>query len=186
MPMPTNQSLLTSTELRHELGNDPAYLAIIDLERYAKNLPDWDYGTLTAKLVADMNEARVIAWGTPEANLRIRLTTQPLDAATAAAVNATTRGRLKTTGRLCLANYTSLTMCAQFEKYSFPHDEDLAFALAPGTYDVEVHRLFAHADGAQDPDEKLPAGDHYVVVFTPASADAEPVHATSIAWALAL
>lgn len=177
-----NLPALATDDLCHELGNDPAYLAIVDIDRYAKDFPDWDYASLTAKLVADMNAGVVVAWGTPEDNLRVRLTRRPIDAATAVRVDASTCGRLSTGGRLCLANYTSLTMCAQFAKYGFPHDEDFAFTIPAGTYDVEIHRLFAHADGAQSPAGELPEGDHYVVVFTPAD-DSAPPHALRIAWA---
>jgi len=179
----TRTPLIERVDLSHRLGNDPAYLAIIDIARYPKDLPDWNFTTLTAKLVGAMNDGAAIAWGTPQDSLTVRLTMTPLDASTKRRVDATTVGRLVTAGSLCLANYTSLTMCAQFEDCAFPQREDFAFELRPGSYDVEIHRLFAHADGEQF--AELPPGDHYVVVVTPAETMRAAPSATKIAWALA-
>jgi len=176
--------VIEHVDLSHRLGNDPAYLAIVDVNRYAKDLPDWNFDTLTAKLVAAMNDGAVFAWGTPEALLTIRVTTDPLDADTRARCTASTSGRLITSGSLCLASYTSLTMCAQFTTNEFPQPGDLAFELPPGSYDVTVHRLIAHADGAQFSDDLPQPGDHYVVVLAPADPAVEVPRASAIPWAL--
>lgn len=169
--------------LVHSLFNDPAYLAIVDVARYEKDFPDWDYDSLSQKLVGAMNRGEVVAWGTPESDLRIRLTTEPCTAK----ADAITRGRLATDGVLCLASYTSLTMCAQFEDERFPQRGDLLFEIPKGAYDVTVHRLFAHEDGAQFAHDdagqlaELPKGDHYVVVFTPAD-ETQPLEVKRIVW----
>lgn len=176
--------MIERIDLSHRLGNDPAYLAIVDVNRYAKDLPDWNFDTLTVKLVAAMNDGAAFAWGTPEALLTVRVTTDPLDADTRARCTASASGRLITSGSLCLASYTSLTMCAQFKTREFPQRGDLAFELRPGSYDVTVHRLFAHADGAQFADDLPETGDHYVVVFAPADPAVAMPRATAIAWAL--
>jgi len=176
--------VIERVDLSHRIGNDPAYLAIVDVDRYAKDLPDWTFDTLTAKLVAAANEGAAFAWGTPEALLTVRVTTDPIDAEARARCTASTSGRLITSGSLCLASYTSLTMCAQFSRRTFPQPGDLAFQLRPGSYDVTVHRLFTHADGAQFADDLPTPGDHYVVVLAPADPAVEPPRASAIPWAL--
>ena len=54
--------------------------------------------------------------------------------------------------------------CWSGERQTRPHPDadDQVFALAPGTYRVDVHRLFPHVRAADV--GALPTGDHYVVV----------------------
>ena len=151
-------------ELRWSVCDDPAFLALLDLGTYAPSLPDWDFAGITSKMVTAMNARQLMAWGNPEVPLNVNVTDkQPK---TRARVHATAKGVIETSGSLCLAGYTSLTTCAESAKEKFPQRKDLAFRVAPGIYEVTVHRLFAHGDGEQFPElEELPEGDHYVVVL---------------------
>jgi len=169
--------VLGAKDLVHDVGDDAAYLAIVDLGSYAKDLPDWDYFSLTKKIAADMSAGRIVAWGCPEGPLTVRLTTKTAGPKRA---NAKYVSTLVTKGQLCLVGYTSLTMCAQFEDQRFPQSGDLLFSIAPGTYTVTVYRLFAHEAGEQFPAEPLPASDHYEVTFAPGGTAI--AHAT-VPWA---
>jgi len=48
--------LSEDADVVHSIGNDPAFLTVLDVELYSKNLPDWDYGTLTAKVVTALTD----------------------------------------------------------------------------------------------------------------------------------
>jgi hypothetical protein len=177
---------LGARDLIHEVGDDAAYLAIVDVERYAKDLPDWNYDSLTKKIIKDMSDGRIVAWGCPDGPVRVRLTTRARSSTMTAKTNAKHMATLVTRGKLCLVGYTSLTMCAQFGDQAFPQHGDLLFSLTPGTYAVTVHRLFAHRAGEQFPEEDdLPAGDHYVVSLVPARAAKRMKHRT-VPWAPSL
>jgi hypothetical protein len=168
-------------DLTHEVGDDAAYLAIIDLGSYAKDLPDWDYTTLTKKLAADMSAGRVFAWGCCDGPVQVRLSRSAPSKALVKERHAFLTSTLVVTGPLCLVGYTSLTMCAQFEDEEFPYDGDLLFSLPPGRYSVTVSRRFAHEEGEQLPEGELPEGDAYVVNFEPTGAPF--VKVTRVPWA---
>jgi hypothetical protein len=73
---PAPAKRLAAKDIVHEVGDDPAYLAVVDLATYAKDLPDWDYCSLTAKIAKDMSAGKVVAWGCPDGPVRVRLTTR--------------------------------------------------------------------------------------------------------------
>lgn len=177
MPKP----IALEKELTHEVGDDAAYLAIIDLGSYSKDLPDWDYATLTKKLATDMSAGRVLAWGCPDGPVQVRLLRSAPSAKLVKERHAFLTSTLVVTGRLCLVGYSSITMCAQFEKEQFPQHGDLLFSLPPGRYTVTVSRRFAIEDGEQFPEDELPEGDAYVVNFEPT--DAPFVKVKRVAWA---
>ncbi|MBL8938867.1 MAG: hypothetical protein JNM69_30175 [Archangium sp.] len=177
--MPTPSAL--EKDLTHEVGDDAAYLAIIDLGSYAKDLPDWDYPQLTKKLAADMSAGRVVAWGCCEGPMQVRLSRAAPSKALVKERHAALTSTLVVTGPLCLAGYTSITMCAQFEDQRFPQPADLLFSLPPGRYSVTVSRRFVHEEGEQFPEGELPEGDAYVVTFEPT--DAPFVKVSRVAWA---
>lgn len=168
-------------DLTHEVGDDAAYLAIIDLGSYEKDLPDWDYRKLTKKLAADVSAGRVFAWGCCEGPVQVRLSRSAPSKTLVKERHAFLTSTLVVTGPLCLVGYTSITMCAQFEDQQFPQRGDLLFSLPPGRYAVTVSRLFAHEDGEQFPEGELPEGDAYVVSFEPT--DAPFVKVSHVAWA---
>lgn len=150
--------------------DDPAYFALLDPDAYDVDMPRWDLDTLSARIVEEMRAGRIVAWGCPEATLQVRVTTRPLTAEQLGSVVATFTAPLATSGRLCLAGYTSLTMCAQFAKHRFPQGDDHLVAIAPGRYLATVHRRYAYQPGAQDVDGALPEGDHVIIVLTPGEA----------------
>ncbi|MDP3504921.1 MAG: hypothetical protein Q8S33_31580 [Myxococcales bacterium] len=157
-------------EVTHEVGDDAAYLAIIDLNSYSKDLPEWDYGSLTKKLAADMSAGRVLAWGCPDGPVAVRLSRAAPSASLVKERHAFLKSTLVVTGPLCLAGYTSITMCAQFDDERFPQTGDLLFSVPAGRYAVTVSRRFAHEEGEQFPEGELPEGDAYVVNFEPTNA----------------
>ncbi len=173
----TRFKALGAKDLVEDVGDDPAYLAIVDLDSYPKDLPDWDYYSLTKKIAHEMSAGRIVAWGCPDGPLTVRLT---MKTAGPKRSNAKHVATLVTEGRLCLVGYTSLTMCAQFKDQHFPQPGDLAFKMPPGTYTVTVYRLFAHEAGEQFPAEPLPASDHYEVTFSPGG---EPIEHDTVPWA---
>jgi hypothetical protein len=158
-------------------------MALVDVRSYAKDLPRWNYDSLTTKIVGEMNAGHIVAWGCPGMTVQVRITRRPLAARARARVVASMRARLVTAGELCLAGYTSITMCAQFSDHKFPQPADDVVRVDGGTYDVDVHRLFAHTPGAQGADEQLPTGDHYVVVLTPAAMDVPVTPHAWVPWA---
>lgn len=145
------------------LFDDPGFMGLFDVGSYAKDLPDWDLGTLAARVCDEMAAGHAVAWGHPEAKLTVRVTTRPIDVPDASARFDAT---LVSTGQVCLSGYTSITMAAQFAKHTLPQPDDTAATLAPGRYAVTVWRRFAHTPGRQDPDGALPAGDHVIVRLT--------------------
>jgi hypothetical protein len=161
--MKKKSSSLADGDVTIELRDDPAYFALLDLGTYAKDLPDWDYASLTRRVAGQMRQARIVAWGCPEVLLRVRFTLSPLTPDVDARVVASMSGALVTDGALCFAGYTSLTMCAQFPDQAFPQPADTLLRVPKGRYKVVVHRLFEHEAGKQFPAGELPEGDHYVV-----------------------
>lgn len=157
-------------------ADDPAYLAVVDLGTYRPTLPGWSFDSLTRKITSEMNAGHLVAFGTPEDQVRLRLTTKPYRGF----ADATTTATLAVTGALSVVTYTSLTMAADGD--NFPEPSDPLFQLPEGKYRVEVHRRFAHRAGAQFADAKLPKGDHYVLVFRPL--ERAPKKHAWVPWAL--
>jgi hypothetical protein len=146
-------------DVTHEVGDDAAFLAIIDVSSYSKDLPEWDYASLTKKLAADMSAGRVIAWGCPDGPVAVRLSRGAPSTALVKERHAFLKSTLVVTGPLCLVGYTSITMCAQFGDERFPQSGDLLFTLPVGRYTVTVSRRFAHEEGEQFPEGELPDGE---------------------------
>ena len=157
-------------------AEDPAYLSLVDVNSYRPALRGWSFDTLTRKITTDMNAGRLVAFGTPEERLRIRLTTGAFRGHS----NAIATTWLEVTGELALATYTSITMAA--DGSCFPDVTDPRFQLPAGKYRVDVHRLFAHEAGAQFAEGKLPKGDHYVITFSPRRPKASKL--AWVPWAL--
>jgi hypothetical protein len=180
--MTTKIASLTDGDITVEFCDDPGYFALLDVATYAKDLPDWDYSSLTRMIASQMQQRRIVAWGCPEMLLRVRFTLSPLSAEADSRVVASMSGALTTDGLVCFAGYTSLTMCAQFPDYTFPQPEDTLFRLPKATYKVAVHRFFEHKAGQQFAEGELPEGDHYVVELRK-DAKAKVPERTHIVWA---
>lgn len=175
---------LGSKGLVFEVDGEMPYLAILDVASYTNDLPDWEFDTITKKITAEMNAGHIVAWGCPEVGLSIRITDQPLRKPELAKQDASISALLSTEGLLCLAGYSSLTMCAQFSDEKFPQIIDHAFRVKPGTYRVDVHRLFAHRSGDDSPKEELEDGEYvYVVALSPATKAFEPTRQRWVPWA---
>ena len=167
-----------------EHTSDPAYMAIVDVATYDKDMADWDYSRLTAKIACQMEQERIFAWGCPEYPLQVHITTHTPNASDFHPTESVV-GFLTTSGGLCFTSYDNLTMCAQFEEYHFPSHDDHPFTVELGRYQITVHRMFHWKHGAQFPDT-VNDGDHYIIVLCPAPSSASPVHFDSVPWAIQL
>jgi len=162
-------------------ATDPAYMAVLDIATYDKDMADWDYHRLTAKIASQMEQERIFAWGCPECDLQIRITANPPSGSNFHPVESVS-GFLATSGQLCFTSYDNLTMCAQFKEYHFPDHEDRPFTIEPGRYQITVHRMFHWQHGEQSP-ESIEEGDHFIIALRPAPSSAPSLRFDSVPWA---
>jgi hypothetical protein len=142
-----------------------AYIALLDLRSYEKDLPDWDYNSITRKILHQMEQERIFAWGCPEDGFQIRLTRRSPQRGNFRP-KETARGIITTSGALCLTSYSHLTYCAQFGHAKLPQLDasqfsDVAFSVEPGRYEITVYVMFAWDHYEQF--AKLNKGDNYTV-----------------------
>ena len=172
-------------ETTFHVSNDPAYMAVLDVTTYDKDLPEWNYRTLTERITGEMNAGHIVAWGCPENSSRVRVVRRPLTSDEQKLVHASVSGLLSTSGVLCIASYTDLTMCAQFAHETFPQNPEDELCVPAGTYRADVHQLFPHQPGeqfAEIPDDREL---HYLVVLTALPAgDWKPPPISWVPWAL--
>lgn len=170
---------LGANDLRLFVAGDPAWMAIIDVARYRTDLPDWDYHSLTAKVLDAMRAAQLVVWGYPQNGVLVRITgSRP-----SSVPRASMRARLEVTGELFVAGYTAITMAAQFEESEIAHEAAGSFRVPPGSYLVEVQRYFDHQPGEQFADEPFPEDiDHFVVIFERSDQLIAPPDAVPWAW----
>jgi hypothetical protein len=162
---------LDHRDITHRIGNDPAYLAIIDTARYSADMPDWDYDTLTEKVTAAMNRGKLVAWGTPEDDLLVRLTMTPLNDVSVRSVNASIRVRLITAGRSA-SRTTRRSRCARSSATPTSRRSRIWNSPFPPAHTTSRSSACSHTSD----------GDHYVAVFTPATGALSRF--AWVAWAL--
>jgi hypothetical protein len=160
---------------------DPAYMAVLDIATYDKDMADWDYERLTTKIASQMEQERIFAWGCPEGDLQIRITANLPSGSSFHPIESVS-GFLATSGQLCFTSYDNLTMCAQFEKYHFPEHKDHPFTVDPGRYQITVYRMF-HWQHGEDSYESIEEGDHFIIVLRPAPSSAPSLRFDSVPWA---
>ena len=131
----------------YEFSNDPAFVGIVDVCSYQADFPNWDWDTLCKKVVSQMREGRILAWGTPEDSFRFVLQTGSLDYHLEPKKSYSQLFR--STGKVVLANYDTITMCAQFDDNALPQPEDIELNIKPGVHRITVHRFFSWNDGEQ-------------------------------------
>jgi len=122
---------------------------------------NWELEQLKSHFIEEMNSDSIIVWQTNNFggdNWKIELTTNE---SVEVAHSEFTKTIEVTNGKLYLADYTDLTMVAQFSDYSIPAKghENQSFEIENGKYLVKIKRFF-------NPDEKLEEGKNaFEIVF---------------------
>ena len=163
-----------------------AYMALLDLRAYDKDLPDWNYTSITRKILREARKERIFAWGCPEHGFQIRITRQTPKPRNFRSVE-TAKGVVTTSGALCLTSYSHLTYCAQISEAHLPQLDasafsDVAFSIEPGRYEVRVYRMFPWDHHEQF--AKLNKGDNYVVHLREIHATKPHVTVEWVPWAI--
>jgi hypothetical protein len=125
--------------VRLQVTDDSGFLALVDPDAYSGFVcADWDVKQLLGRFEREMAERRLLIWGTEgEGCWTVEVSFDPRQDAGVREV----RGSIVSTrGRLCLTNYESLAMAAQFPDVTLPepHQADLALAVAPGAYRCRI------------------------------------------------
>lgn len=101
---------------------------------------EWDLRELMAVFRREMRDRRLLLWGTgAEGAWDVDVTFVPTERA---GEQETTGGIVCLSGRLCLVNYETLTMAAQFADVRLPepHHAKLCFEAPAGSYRCRVVR----------------------------------------------
>jgi hypothetical protein len=160
------------------------YLALIDLGSFDKCVGALEIKDLMASAVRQMQLERIFAWGCPEGNFKIQITTQ--EDVSFRSVEST-EGAITTTGKLCLTSYGNLLQAAQLPDSPFPQIENTVFSdaplsIAPGRYSIRVHCMFKWDHQSQYAEE-LNEGHNYVIVLQPIASLAKKKSHQKIPWA---
>jgi len=148
------------------VDDDAGFLGIVDPDAYEGFVAeDWTHESLFAHFAAQMARGALLLWATsPDGGSW----TVALDGALAGAGARSVTGPITSRqGRLCLVDYGTLTMAAQFADVTVPepHLADLELAVAPGTYACTVTQI--HADDRHPP-------PHFALHLTPSHAALPP------------
>lgn len=160
------------------ITDDSGFLGIIDPDRYESFVDEnWTFESIRAHIVRQMAQRRILMWSTGgEGTRRLAITTWPDEL----------RGHRHivgpievSVGRLCLVNYETISMAAQFKDVAIPekHMEDCVFSLPSGLYQCRITQT-------ANPDETTPSFDesiaHFVLAFE--MLDTSTLPWTDIAW----
>ena len=139
------------------------FLAIVDPDSYQGFVAeDWTYESLLDHFAQEMRRRSLLVWATSEHGGTWTVTTDA-PSRTGRSVTGTI---VSTGGRLCLTDYESLTMAAQFPDVTLPepHMADLVFEVPAGTLACTVTRY--HDDDSMPP-------PHVALTLSPAGATIE-------------
>jgi hypothetical protein len=174
MPKRITHDMAKEQDLVFEYSPDPAYLAVVDLDSYAFFVRDGlEYREMLSHLNDQMIQRRCVAWGCPQANLRVRVVfTRDHKASQSVTEYASAFQRwVCTQGRLCFASHNDLFHCATNPEWSVFHGPESPDNFLPrellvpaGTYSLIVFRHFGWFEGEQDV-PLLGEGIHYTVVL---------------------
>lgn len=137
-------------------------ISLVNSETYNSFVSeDWEIEQLKNHFIDEMNSDSIIVWQTNNFggdNWKVELKTIESDKI---AHSEFTKSIEVTNGKLYLADYTDLTMAAQFNDFSIPikgHEKQV-FEIENGKYEVKIKRLF-------DPDEELEEGKNaFEIIF---------------------
>jgi hypothetical protein len=150
--------------MQFTVTDDSGFLAIIDPDSYQGFVADdWTYESLFEHFAKEMRRRSLLIWATSEHGGTWTVTTE----APSHAGRSVTGNIVSTMGRLCVTNYESLTMAAQFADVSLPepHMADLLFNVEVGTLDCSVTQLH---------DDDSAPGPHFAISLSPAGPLGEP------------
>ena len=160
-----------------ELTDDSGFLALIDPDAYSGFVgTDWDLRQILERFAREMTERRLLIWGTgQEGCWTVGVSCDPSPVTGLREVHGSI---ISTKGRLCVTNYESLTMAAQFSDITLPekHQADLVVTVVPGSYRCRIVQISSEAHGW---DKAKPP--EFLLELTPASV-LEPVW-EKIPWA---
>lgn len=126
-----------------ELFDDSGFLAIVDAASYDGFVDeDWELDELFERFTQETNLQHCIVWSTGLRNLiKVEIRDEPSEHKPIREVSAFVS---VTEGKLYLANYTELTMVAQFEDDSIPdeHAKDQYLELDNGDYKVTIRQMY--------------------------------------------
>jgi hypothetical protein len=160
-------------------GDRAAFAGIAVIDTYDIYDFDWDWSSIQSRTVDLMNRNGMMVWGCPQHQLQIRVSIRESSVPKNEADHASFLIRAQ--GTLCLCNYQSITMCAQYNDYKLPQPEDSVFTLPHGLYRASLYRMFDWNCRDQFV-EALNEGDNYVLVFQPWSSGPETNDFKKIPW----
>ena len=144
--------------MRFTVTDDSGFLAIVDPDGYQGFVAeDWTDESLFDHFTREMRRRSLLMWATSEHGGTWTVTTE----ASGRAGRSVTGHIVSTMGRLCITNYESLTMSAQFADVSQPepHMADLVFDVEVGTLECIVTRFH---------DDDSAPGPHFAIALSPA------------------
>jgi hypothetical protein len=149
--------------MQFTVTDDSGFLAIIDPDSYQGFVAeDWTYEALLEHFTHEMQRRSLLIWATSEDGGTWTVTTD----APSQTGRSVTGSIVSTKGRLCITNYESLSMAAQFADVVLPepHMADLLFDVEVGTLECTVTQIHD--------DDRVP-GPHFAISLTPAGAAGE-------------
>lgn len=132
-----------------EITDDSGFLALIDPDAYSGFVgADWTLGQMQKRIAREMAERHLLIWGTGQAGCwTVAFSFEPRQ--TAGILREVQGSIISSKGRLCVTNYESLTMAAQFSEVRLPedHQADLVLSVKPGSYSCRIAQLSMVAHG---------------------------------------
>ena len=150
--------------MQFTVTDDSGFLAIIDPDSYQGFVgEDWTYESLFGHFAHEMARRSLLVWATSEHGG----TWTVAIGGPSHAGNSVTGGIASTSGRLCITDYDSLTMAAQFADVRLPepHMADLTFDVEAGLLACTVTRLH---------DDDSTPGPHFAISLSPTAAAGTP------------
>jgi hypothetical protein len=137
----------------YEVPDDDGFLGLVDPDSYVGFVErDWTLEHLVARLRAQMQQRRLLLWGTGREGMwRVRV---DFDTAAPRGFREVTGPIVSARGRLLLTHWGALTMAASYVDAPFPepHQSNLLLKIPPGSYRCTIVQL---QDPDVDPPEKL-------------------------------
>lgn len=165
--------------MQFNIPDDSGFLAIVDPDAYQGFVhADWTWHMLREHFLREMNERRLLIWGTGSENMwNVEVVFRPTLAASFREVSGCIEA---SRGRLLLTNYEALAMTAQYPDVTLPlpHEESNLISVLPGLHDCRIVQL---QDPADDVSSEEAVG--FIYEFTPAISLGE--HWCEIPWCLA-
>lgn len=134
-----------------EISDSDGIISLVNADKYKTFVDEnWTLEQLKQHFIQEMNSNSIIVWQTNNYGGGHWIVKFTLDESNEIAHSEFTKSIEVTNGKLYLADYTDLTMAAQFEKYEIPAKENKKqyFEVENGIYNIKIKRLF-------DPEEEF-------------------------------